>query len=92
MTGFGVTPGVRRDRLLNRAVVAGSAVVAAAVVATGVFVSKVAHSGVGSTGAAVSTQNGDQGGFGLPGGDGGNQGGVVPNQNNQAPVGGSHGS
>ena len=90
-----------RDRLLDRAMMASGALVAAAVVTTGVFIGKIAHSAastVSKNSTTGTSQNSDNGGFGGDDGgfgtqNGGTQnGGVLPNQNNLPPVGGSHGS
>lgn len=96
--------GATRDRLVDRAMMASGALVAAAVVTTGLFIGKIAHSAASTISKNTNqgtTQNSgtgdDNGGFPSQNDDGGfpsqnNGGGVLPNQNNQPPVGGSHGS
>ena len=103
----GSRSGPGRDRLVDRAMMASGALVAAAVVTTGVFIGKIANSSASTvsknnTTGATTTDNGN-GGFGddnggsdnggFPSQNGGSQnGGVLPNQNNLPPVGGSNGS
>lgn len=76
-----------RDRLLTRAVLAGSAFVAAVAVTTGVLITKVAHAGATTSTSSTGVVDNPANGSSLP-----NLGGLLPNGSNQAPVGGSHGS
>jgi hypothetical protein len=78
-----------RSPVLNRALVACSALVAGTVALTGVFVAKIANSyaATHSGNTATSGRNDDDGGSTSVGG-----GQVSVPQQNQPPVGGSNGS